>query len=50
MKRYALLLGILALTLPACSGSQEIVEPSRDNFNTAPAEPRSIGDLPKNAD
>jgi len=38
MKKYLLLFCafVLALVSVGCSGSQEIVEPNRDNFNTGP--------------
>lgn len=40
----------LMLSSAAYSGFQEIVEPSRDNFNTAPVEPKSLGDLQNHTD
>lgn len=40
-----LLLCVFALGLFGCSGSDEIVEPNRDNLNTEPATPRSIANM-----
>jgi len=44
-KRRLLLLLVLALApiSVGCTGSQEIVEPSRDSFNAGEAEVRSFG-------
>ena len=43
MKRNMFLLMVLAVITVGCTGAQEIVEPSRDNFNTGEVTTHTLG-------